>query len=87
MSANGGDDGDQLARSAARALRGDDGARLLAHLYSLTLARTLPPEADPAALRHLEGQRSLVWHLMRLIERGGGTLPDLATLHKDQRYG
>ena len=54
----------------ARVFRGDDGARALAHLRALTLDRALGPDAPPDALRHLEGQRALVLHLLALVERG-----------------
>ncbi|MBB4266110.1 hypothetical protein [Roseospira visakhapatnamensis] len=59
-----------LARVAARVFRGDDGARVLAHLRALTTHRHLGPEASDAALRFLEGQRALVAHLERLIAEG-----------------
>mgnify|MGYP001229675901 FL=1 len=62
----------EVARAAARALTGPDGARLLAHLRAVTIERRLGPEASEAALRHLEGQRALVAHLEALVERGRG---------------
>lgn len=67
-------DADDLARAVARCFAGADGVRVLDHLRGLTLHRTLPPAATDAALRHLEGQRALVAHLLALVARGGGTL-------------
>lgn len=54
----------------ARVFAGPDGTRALDYLRALTLDRALGPEASPDALRHLEGQRCLVRHLLGLIERG-----------------
>lgn len=54
----------------ARVFRGEDGARALAHLRAMTLDRALGPEASPEALRHLEGQRCLIRHLLALVTRG-----------------
>jgi hypothetical protein len=62
---------DDLARAFARCLRGDDGARVLAHLRERTLERSLGPDASDAALRYLEGQRCLVAHVLALVARGG----------------
>jgi predicted protein tyrosine phosphatase len=63
-------DGDRAARLAARCFRGADGAALMAYLKALTLDRALGPDANDAALRHLEGQRHLVHHLIHLIDLG-----------------
>ncbi|EKV27054.1 hypothetical protein C882_1983 [Caenispirillum salinarum AK4] len=54
----------------ARVFSGGDGARALEHLRALTLDRALGPEASPDALRHLEGQRCLVRHILALVARG-----------------
>lgn len=59
-----------LARQTARLLGTPDGLALLAHLRQMTLDRCLGPESGDAALRHLEGQRHLVLHLLGLVERG-----------------
>lgn len=61
---------DQLARQAARLFASPDGAALLAHLRQITLDRCLGPESGEPALRHLEGQRHLVLHLLALAARG-----------------
>ncbi|MFA7431108.1 MAG: hypothetical protein WCZ23_13200 [Rhodospirillaceae bacterium] len=67
-------DGDALAACCARVFSGGDGRRVLDHLRGLTMTRALGPAAPDAALRHLEGQRALVAHILALIVRGGGTL-------------
>ncbi|WP_404383576.1 hypothetical protein [Caenispirillum salinarum] len=54
----------------ARVFSGSDGARALEHLRALTLDRALGPESSPDALRHLEGQRCLVRHILALVARG-----------------
>lgn len=59
-----------VAVLAARCFRGADGEKLLGYLRSLTLDRVLGADADDRALRHLEGQRQLVLHLITLINRG-----------------
>lgn len=64
------EDNDVLAHAAARSLSGADGERLMRHLRAITLERALGPDAPDAHLRHLEGQRQLVRHLLALIERG-----------------
>lgn len=62
----------ELAGAFARCFAGIDGRRALAHLRALTLDRHLGPAAPDAALRHLEGQRALVAHILALVVRGGG---------------
>jgi hypothetical protein len=65
-----GDDDLLLARQAARLFATPDGEALLQHLKSMTLDRCLGPESGDNALRHLEGQRHLVLHLLALAARG-----------------
>jgi hypothetical protein len=60
-----------LEDSFQRCFSSPAGVRVLMHLCSLTLDRVLGPEATPAALRHLEGQRALVLLLLRLSGRLG----------------
>lgn len=62
----------ELALAVARCFATADGARLLAHLRALTLDGALGPSASDAALRHREGQRALVLHLLALAARGRG---------------
>jgi len=59
-----------LGDAFARCFRGNDGDKALAYLRALTLERALGPGAADAALRHLEGQRQLVAHILRLVARG-----------------
>ncbi len=59
-----------LARQAARLFATPDGEAILGHLKSMTIDRCLGPEAGDNALRHLEGQRHLVLHLLALAARG-----------------
>jgi hypothetical protein len=59
-----------LARQAARLFATPDGEAVLEHLKSMTLDRCLGPESGDNALRHLEGQRHLVLHLLALAARG-----------------
>ncbi len=75
----------ELCRAAASCLGTPNGRLLLRHLRQSFLDRRLPPSASGAELRHVEGQRSVVAHLLRLIERGrdGAPLPD-ATVHEQE---
>ncbi len=59
-----------LARQAARLFATPDGEAIVLHLKALTLDRCLGPESGDNALRHLEGQRHLVLHLLALAARG-----------------
>ncbi|MBF0167685.1 MAG: hypothetical protein HQL45_08635 [Alphaproteobacteria bacterium] len=60
----------ELAPVFARLFRDADGVRALEHLKAVTLERHLGPEASDAQLRHLEGQRHLVNHILSLVRRG-----------------
>lgn len=59
-----------LARRTARLFATPDGQAVLGHLKEMTIDRCLSPDAGDGALRHLEGQRHLVLHLLALIRRG-----------------
>lgn len=61
---------DEACRLAARCFGTPQGALLLGHLRRCFLDRRLPPTASDAELRHVEGQRSVVAHLIQLVERG-----------------
>ena len=61
---------DTLARAAARVFSGADGETFAHYLRAITLERALGPDAPIAQLRHLEGQRQLVRHILALAERG-----------------
>lgn len=78
-----------LASTFARCFRGEDGVTALKHLRKITHQRILGPCASDALLRHMEGQRQLVSHLIALVQHGqddgraGDILPtqnDLAIL-------
>lgn len=61
-----------------------DGQRVLRHLRRMTLDRALGPGAPDALLRHLEGQRQLVAHILALSDHGAkGILPSAITNSED----
>jgi hypothetical protein len=62
-------DDSELMRSFARCFRGADGTRVLSHLRHTILERRLGPKASDAELRFLEGQRSVVAHIISMLER------------------
>ena len=64
------DAGRELRLSFARCFAGPEGEKVLAHLRALTLDRALGPDASDAMLRHQEGQRQLLTHILAQIERG-----------------
>jgi hypothetical protein len=69
------DEGDKAANLAiafARCFASPDGQVVLRHLRAVTLDRSLGPGASDALLRHLEGQRQLVAHILSLTARGAG---------------
>jgi len=68
--ADGTDAQDELARSFARLFTGSDAERVLGHLRAQTIERRTAPDLPEAALRHLEGQRSVVAAIESLIARG-----------------
>ena len=47
-----------------------DGKKVLEHLKSRTLNRTLGPDATTQELWYLEGQRAMIAYLDNLIEQG-----------------
>ncbi len=59
-----------LAKAVSRCFGGEDGALVLNYLKALTLDRALGAQASAETLRHLEGQRQLVLHIITLINRG-----------------
>jgi hypothetical protein len=64
-----------LCRAATACFATPDGRLLVRHLRRVFLDRRLPATASDAELRHLEGQRSAVAHLLQLAERGRGPAP------------
>lgn len=61
-----------LALAFARCFQSRDGRRVWRHLRGLTVDRVLGPDVSDAALRYLEGQRQLIHHIARLVDRGAG---------------
>jgi hypothetical protein len=59
-----------MRRSYVRVFESNDGAAVLEELRRLFLEREALPTQSDAELRHLEGQRSLVRHILRQIEAG-----------------
>jgi hypothetical protein len=59
-----------LCSAFARCFAGSDGSLVMGHLKRAILDRRLPPSASDAELRHLEGQRSAIAHLLAMVERG-----------------
>jgi hypothetical protein len=59
-----------VAVAFARCFATSDGQRVVRHLRRLTLERALGPGATDAHLRHLEGQRHLVTHMLALALLG-----------------
>ena len=54
----------------ARLFSTEDGKNVLAYLQNLTFHRAANPSLSEADLRHMEGQRSLLGVILKLIERG-----------------
>jgi len=63
---------DDLIRSFTRCFKGTDGLFVLGHLRQVILDRRLGPAATDAELRFLEGQRSVVAHILSMVDRGRG---------------
>lgn len=60
----------EIEKSFARLFASEDGQRVLAHLQVMTFQRALGPESSDEQLRYLEGQRSMIATILRLIDRG-----------------
>jgi len=54
----------------ARVFKGAEGARALAYLRAMTLDRAMGAHVSSDQLWHLEGQRHLARHILKLVERG-----------------
>jgi hypothetical protein len=61
--------GPELRRAFLACLSTPDGEAVLAHLRRVFLDRRVAPTAPDAELRHVEGQRSVVAHVLALLER------------------
>lgn len=65
------DDGNiETHRLFYRVFTTPDGAKALEVLRKMTIERCLPPTASDSALRHAEGQRTLVRTIQNYIELG-----------------
>lgn len=60
----------EIEKAFARLFTSDDGQKVLAHLQVLTFQRALGPGVADEQLRYIEGQRSMVATILRLIDRG-----------------
>jgi len=60
----------EVARSYVRAFTTNDGDAVLAELRKLFLDKEAGPDVSDAALRHLEGQRSVIRFILRKIDEG-----------------
>lgn len=60
----------EIEKAFARLFMSDDGQKVLSHLQVITFNRALGPASSEEQLRYLEGQRSLVATILRLIDRG-----------------
>ena len=60
----------EVEKAFARLFATQDGQKVLAHLQVLTFQRALGPTSPDEQLRYMEGQRSMVATILRLIDRG-----------------
>jgi len=54
----------------ARIFKGSEGGNALAYLRAMTLDRAMGAHVSSEQLWHLEGQRHLARHIIKLVERG-----------------
>ena len=59
-----------IEKCFARLFSTEDGQKVLAHLQVITFQRALGPGVADEQLRYIEGQRSMVATILRLIHRG-----------------
>ena len=60
----------EIKKAFARLFATEDGQKVLAHLQVLTFQRALGPGVADEQLRYIEGQRSMVATILRMIDRG-----------------
>lgn len=60
----------EVEKAFTRLFSTDDGQKVLSHLQMLTFQRALGPTTADEHLRYIEGQRSLMATILRLIDRG-----------------
>ena len=59
-----------ISKSYARVFSTSEGRRVLDHLQLTTLYRAQSPDIPDSQIRHLEGQRFIIFQILRQIERG-----------------
>lgn len=59
-----------VERAFTRLFSSADGQKVLGHLQAVTFQRALGPGSADEQLRYMEGQRSLLATILRLIDRG-----------------
>ena len=59
-----------IEKAFARLFSSEDGQKVLSHLQVITFQRALSHSSPEQQLRYVEGQRSLVATILRLIDRG-----------------
>lgn len=59
-----------IEHAFARVFSSDDGKKVLAWLQVMTFHRSAGASSTDEQLRHMEGQRSLVASILRMIDRG-----------------
>ena len=59
-----------IEKAFARLFASEDGRKVLGHLQVITFQRALGPTSSDEQLRYLEGQRSMIATILRLIDRG-----------------
>ncbi len=63
-------DQDYIRKSFARLFSSEEGERVLSYLKFITYHRSFGAEISNEQLRFMEGQRSLINHIERLIDQG-----------------
>lgn len=61
---------DNYAKAFMRCFETTDGQQVLEYLVKYTQCDSLPPSISDQALRHMAGQRSLVHHMVLMMEKG-----------------
>lgn len=59
-----------ISKSYARVFSTLEGQRVLDHLQLTTLYRAQSPDTSDSQIRHQEGQRFVVFQILRQVERG-----------------
>lgn len=60
----------EIEKAFTRLFSTEDGQKVLSHLQTITFQRALGPTTADEHLRYIEGQRSLMATILRLIDRG-----------------